>query len=153
MSFTTVDRVRDESWFTWELNISDNSINWYLIQANWIIISNIATVYDASKLIWSLFVWSHAENMLKRIEELLASGYLLIKEYGPEWRDTDKDGYIKIKEAEKLLDKIINGDIKLFDINYVEFWRQTTSSWALLKMTTPDNNLNLTPIFTTKDRF
>jgi hypothetical protein len=40
MVFTTVARVRDESWFNWDLNITDSSITWYLTQANGIIMRN-----------------------------------------------------------------------------------------------------------------
>lgn len=152
MAFTTVARVRSESWFNWNSDISDTYILWYLNQSNGVLLSYVASVYNAWLLVPSaIFTWSQAEQLLIRIEELLTSWYLLISEYWPEALNTDKDWYTKVKEAMWLLDKILSWDLKLFDVNFAEFSKNVTMSWIWLSMTTPDNNTDLTPIFTTSD--
>lgn len=141
MAYTTVERIRAESWFTWNSDISDNYIEWYLNQSHWIIIWRIGIRYDISKLSWSLFTWSQAEEMLKRIEELISSSYLLIAEYWNEARGSDKDWYNKIKQANALLDQITAWTLKLFDINWNEFWTKsisTSSSWLVLTLPNPE---------------
>lgn len=151
--FTTVDRIRLESWFNNNSDITDNNILAYWTQANAILLWYIWSIYDISSLSWTLFTWSQAEDILSRIEELYSSGSLLMAEYWPNAYNTDKDWSIKIKEARDLCDMIVVWTIRLFDINWNEFWKKNTSlSWNI-KMTTPDDNINLTPIFTISQKF
>lgn len=44
--------------------------------------------------------------MLQRAEELIAAGYLLIKQYGLEGIGTEADGYKKKSEGEKILQSL-----------------------------------------------
>jgi len=153
MLFTTVDSIRAESWFNWNSDISDNYINWYLIQANWVLLSYVATIYNANNLTWLLFIWSQAESFLQRIETILASGYLLINEYWIDSRGTDKDWYIKKKDALNMLQEITEWKTNLFDVNFNEFSKKSIAvAWGIV-MTTPDDNLNLKPTFTTNMEF
>lgn len=153
MTFTTVARVRAESGFNGNTDISDTYIGGYLTQANGVLLGYVASIYDATKLSGALFTGSQAESLLQRIEELFASGYLLIAEYGPEAKNSDKDGYNKVKEAEKLCTELLSGSFGLYDINSNEFTKKETASAGAIVMATPDNNPNLVPIFTTTDRF
>lgn len=131
MAYTTEARVRDETGFTWNTNITTTVIQGYLDQANGVVLSYVAARYDASKLKASSdFTDSQAENMLKRCEELLASGYLLIKEYWAEGADTDKDGYKKVEEATALLEMIMRGEIRLLKFSSKEFELATVNDQA-----------------------
>lgn len=152
--YSTVARIRDESWFTWNLDITDSFIQWYWDQANWVLLSYVAGIYDASYLAPSaLFTGSQAEQMLQRIEELLASWYLLIKEYWLEAKDTDKDWYNKVKEAKDLLMMLSTWDLTLIDNNFAEFAKKNTASaWGIV-FSSPDYNSNLDPIFKMSDTY
>lgn len=153
MLFTDKNQVRDESWFKNNLDITDSIIDWYITQANSIILSYIWIIYDVSKFTGSLFTWSQTENLLNRIETLLASWYLLQKEYWIEARNTDKDGYQKERDAVDILQKISEWEIRLFDINFNEFPKKSWSPTWALQMTTPSDNPNLDPTFTTNMKF
>ena len=152
MTFSTIDRIRDESWFTGNLNITDANIQPYLEQSNGVVLSYVGAKYNIINLVsWALFTGSQAEKMLQRCEELLASGYLLIKEYWPEGADTDKDGYKKVNEAESLLSMIMEGKIRLLDTNGKEF-----SSWAEKKEAAGLASIGATSganIFSVNDKF
>lgn len=117
MAFSTEARVRTESGFDGNSNVSSTLITEYLNQANGVVLSYVGARYRITALSGALFTGSQAENMLKRIEELLASGYLLIKEYGADALDSDKDGYKKVEEALELLTQIMEGKIRLLDVN------------------------------------
>lgn len=149
--YTTVTRVRNASWFSWNLDISDIFIEWYLIQAHAEVLSTISASYDVSELTWSLFSWSQAESFLGRIEELLASWELLIDEYWIEWVNTDKDWYKKCEEARKLLMKIVENDIKLLDNNYEAFPQtEIANAWAIAYVTATWTEY---PYFTVNQKF
>lgn len=153
MSFSTIARVRSESGFAGDTDISDTYIGGYLTQAHGVLLGYVANIYDATKFTGSLFIGSQAESMLQRIEELFASWYLLIAEYGPEGRNTDKDGYTKVKEAERLCIAMVEGTLTLFDVNSNEFTKKPSATAGSIVMSAPDNNTNLTPIFSTSQVF
>lgn len=60
------------------------------------------------------FIGSSAALMLESIEITLGSGLLLKKEYGPEGKNSDKDGYRMIDDANDLLTDIRENKIALF---------------------------------------
>ena len=113
MAFSTTARVRTESGFDGNSNVADATIAEYLDQANGVVLSYVGARYRITALSGTLFTGSQGEKFLKRVEELLASGYLLIKEYGADALDSDKDGYKKVNEAEELLTQIMEGKIRL----------------------------------------
>lgn len=148
--YSSIARVRSESWFTNNNDITDLYIEGYINQSNWILIWYIASIFNISNFSWVLFAWSQAENILKRIEELFSSWYLLIAEYWPEARNTDKDWYIKIKEAEGLCNKLLLWEISLFDINWNEYSKKWSApSWTIV-LTVP---LNSKAIFSINDKY
>ena len=151
--FTTTELVRDEAWFTNNLDITDAHIDWYILQAEWEVVSYIANIFDITEFSWSNFTNSQAEAFLQRIETLLASWYLLIREYWLEWKDTNSDWYIRCKEARDMLNKIWSWDINLFKTDYTSFTRTAISIGWFITMSTPDDNTSLTPTFTTEDKF
>ncbi len=130
MSYSTVDRVRSESGFDGNLNIKSSMIETYLEQANGIVKSYVASVYDISEFTGEKFTGSQGEKLLKRAEELIASGYLLIKQYGADSVDTDKDGYEKVKEGEGLLQRLTDKDhpLRLMNTDNTEFSRVSKST-------------------------
>ena len=113
MTYSTVANVRTEAGFNWNTDIPDATIEMYVNQSNWIINWMIGRIYDITKFAWSNFIWSQAEYMLARIEQLLSTWYLLLAEYWPEARDTDKDWQSKIDQAMDLILSISKGDTAL----------------------------------------
>jgi hypothetical protein len=71
--FATIEEVRQESGFNYETNVSDETIENYLIQANAELLSYVATIYDVKNFTGSLFDNSSAKRFLSRLETLLAS--------------------------------------------------------------------------------
>ena len=117
-NYSTIAQVRLEAGFTNNLDILDATITEYTNQAHGVILSKLASDYDITKLDVSnlAFVNSIAQSVLTRCEILLASGYLLIKEYGVMIGDKPIDeAKRRIDEAFKLLDKISSGEIQLLD--------------------------------------
>lgn len=119
-NFATATQVRLESGMTSNTAILDATITEYINEAHGIIISKLSTDYDTSKLDVSNldFVGSIAQSVLIRVEKLLASGYLLLKEYGVMIGDKPIDeAKRRIDEAMRLLDQISKGDLDLIDKN------------------------------------
>lgn len=54
-------------------------------------------------------------ELIRNATQLLAAGYILTIDYGPEHQGTNKDGQIKIKMARDILGKIEGGDTQLLD--------------------------------------
>ena len=133
MAYTTITNVRSESGFTGNTNITDAMLTIYLNQTNWIVQSYISSVYDITDLTWANFTLSQAEYMLKRIEELMASWYLLIKEYWREWLDADKNGYEKVNEWMELLKMITSWELRLIWVDWSEFDRiNKSTAWSMV---------------------
>ncbi len=130
MTYSTAARVRTESGFDGNQNVLDSVIEAYLEQANGVVQSYVASVYDISQLSGSKFTNSQAEKMLKRAEELIASGYLLIKEYGADSGESNKDGYEKVEEGESLLQRLTDKahPLRLIDTGGDEFSRVAKST-------------------------
>lgn len=118
--FSTVDNIRSEAGFDNNCNIDDTVIETYGNRAYGIVRSKISRMYSLTTLAEN-FTGSDAEALLVACEELLAAGYLLRKEYGPDALDSDKNGTLKINEAMELLDKIATGEIPLIDSNNSEY--------------------------------
>lgn len=66
------------------------------------------------------FTGSQAEDLLGRIETLLAAGYILQREY-PQEEGENSEGDMRIKRAQDLIDSILAGKLKLLDTNGNEF--------------------------------
>lgn len=118
--FTTVDDIRSEAGFDNNCNIDDTVIEKYGDRAHGILLSKVALRYNLTTIAEN-FTGSEAETLLIACEELLAAGYLLRKEYGPDALDSDKDGKKKIDEAMEILDKVSSGEIPLIDSNNNEY--------------------------------
>lgn len=65
-------------------------------------------------------------EIVKHAVILLAAGYVLTREYGPENAGTTKDGERKIKQAKEILKSIESGEQKLTDDNSGENLRNDT---------------------------
>jgi len=128
MAYSTIDQVRSESGFTNNSNITDAMITIYLNQANGVVQSFVSSIYNITTLTGTNFTGSQADLMLQRVEDLLASGYLMIKEYGAEWLDSDKDGYNKVDEWMSLLKMMTSGDLRLIGVDGTEFTRVNKDS-------------------------
>jgi len=120
-NYSTVTRVRDETGFTNNTNIADAVIQGYLDQATGVVKSWASMRYDLNAFAVN-FTGSQGEQVLKRVEEMLASGWLLVKEYGADAEGGDKGGYKKLEKiAMTMLDAIAKGEMRLLDTNNQEF--------------------------------
>lgn len=131
-NYATATQVRLESGLTSNTAILDATITEYINSAHGVILAKLATDYNISKLDVSNvdFPNSIAQSVLNRVEILLASGYLLIKEYGTMIGDKPIDeAKRRIDEAFKILDKISSGDMQLLDVNNVTIaWGDTSGN-------------------------
>ena len=120
MSYTTNTEVLKEAGLQYNTYIISADVDKYRTEAYAIIRSYISGRYNLSSFVLN-FSGSDAESILKRIEELMAAGFLLTKEYGTNDVPNDEDGINKITRAEEMLKMIQDGKIKLLDTNGTEF--------------------------------
>lgn len=140
MVYNTVAQVRKASWFDWNTDIADATIDWHITDAYNVLLWYIWSFYDTTLLSWSNFTWSQAAGMLKKIELLFASWYLLLDEYGPNQLWTETDGEGKIEKAEQMVREIIGEWLKmrvrLIGNDWREFWQVgATSTRAAMRST------------------
>lgn len=106
--YTTADDVREEAGFSNNQYITDQIVYDKLIKAQ-------------SEVNASLVIGGYAlpltavPEIVANATMLLAAGYLLTKEYGPEHSGTNKEGTLKIAQARDLLKKIESGGAGLVD--------------------------------------
>jgi hypothetical protein len=124
MANTTVAIVRSESGFDNNSDITDATITIYVDLAAAEVKGFVARIYDMAEMEASAkFSSSQAEAFLKGVETLWASGLLLIKEYGAEAQNADKDGYRKLELAKAMLLDLQEERVMLLDTDNVEFER------------------------------
>jgi len=130
--FSTVLRVRGEAWFVWNTNIADSYIEWYQKQGYWMVVSYTSAVYSIADFVGANFIWSQAESVLQRAEELISAWYLLIDQY---WNNDLwgwKTGWDRVNEWKALLLAISTWDMRLVWNDWEEFDRKTKStSWSI----------------------
>jgi len=104
----TVD-VRAEAGLNNNKWVSDQTIYGKLVKAQ--------SEVNASLLIggYTLPLSSPYPEVVSHAVILLAAGYLLTMDYGPEHNGTNKDGTLKIKQARDILAKLESGDTPLID--------------------------------------
>jgi phage gp36-like protein len=107
LSYCTIADIRRESGFVNNTNLADARVTETGERAQSEVESYLRGVYTLPL--------SSTPDLIEYITMLLASGYLLIREYGPESRDTDKDGYKKCAEARALLQQIAAKTLLLVD--------------------------------------
>lgn len=129
MAYTTTAAVRTESGFEGNTHVPDTMIDGYLEKAHAVVQGHLAAVYDITQFVsGSLFTDSQAEDYLQRAELLIASGFLLIKQYGGEVQDdVDSDGQERVDEGIEMLKMLADPEfpVRLIDINGDEFKRKT----------------------------
>ena len=120
MTFSTEPRVRDESWFTWNADLQTSTIETYQLQAYNIILWVVSWKYNITDLL-AADPLSQAWLYLARVEELMASWYLLIKEYWSDWTERKETWELKLKQANELLEKLFaTPPTKLIWLTWVE---------------------------------
>jgi hypothetical protein len=126
--FSTVQKVRDEAWFTGNTNIADSYILTYQKRWYWITTSYVSSVYNLNDLAWVNFVWSQASDMLETAETLIGAWLLLIDQY---WNNDlwwQKTGWDRLKEWKDLLMSITTGDMRLIWNDWEEFERKSKTT-------------------------
>jgi len=124
--YVSTSRVRAEAGLTGNSNITDTTIDVYIEQAHSIVQGMVSSVYEITNLTQANadFIDSHAEWYLARAEELIAAGYILLKEFGTnDFDETKKEGTKKVREGEALLTKLSDDEkpVNLLDINWNKF--------------------------------
>lgn len=106
--YVTADEVRDEAGFNNNRYVTDQ-----------LILSKIAKACDEiNATVFQFYATPFVDPVpetIKNIALQLATGYLLIKEYGAFAKGTEKDGAAKLANAEEDLQDIVNNTIELFD--------------------------------------
>lgn len=121
MAYTDIDKVRLEAWMQ-HSNIHTSTINTYINRAHAQVMSLVWQLYDVSQLTWPNRNNSLWYLVLSDAETLIASGYLLFKEYGNEqiWWPSGRE---KLEEWRHILNQIQMGKIRLIWLDNFEFPR------------------------------
>ena len=123
--WTNVWRVRRESWFEWNENVEDYTIEDTIEEAHSEILTTLKSKYDI-KAFNQNFQWSSTQKILTNIETLLSACYVLNREIIPTvWEE--EPWLAKCRRAQELLDKILSWDIVLLDNQDNEYL--TASTW------------------------
>jgi len=109
MTYTTVDKVRNSSWFKWNTNITDDDIQSYIDEATGVMLGLLGWTYNVTKLVdsYANFAWSNARKLLESIEKNLASWYLLTDEYWSDQIGETTDGEDKVQKWMDLINWIL----------------------------------------------
>lgn len=134
MSFTNANDVRNETWLAGNPNVTNDTIEKYVVMAHSIVISSVAWKYTVTDLTGSLFTWSQAEQFLVTAEVLIASGLLIQKEF---WSEvvSQWDGEKRIKQWKDMLMQLYDTKMPtiLIDINWSEFTRKSVvQAWWIV---------------------
>lgn len=116
-TYSLTASIRDDAGFTNNTYIVDASIDIQRLRAYALINSYVGTRYKIPSLVDANFVGSPAAQLLESIEINLGGAYLLIKEYWPAGRDTDKDWYRRFEDVKTLLAEIRDGKLSLFGLD------------------------------------
>ena len=119
-NYTNATNVRTEAGLVNNANLVDAThITPLIDEAHAELLGRVSARYSLTAFN-SNFSGSQAEDLLTRIETLLAAGYLLQREY-PQEQEEDGEGDSRIKRALDLLEAILSGKLKLLDSNGSEF--------------------------------
>lgn len=105
--YATIDSVRIEAGFTNNAYVTDQQISDRRDDAEAQVNS---ALYSAG---YPLPLATPYPTLLTNITKLFAAGYLLLQEYGEKDEGTNKEGKAKLKLAQDMLDKIVNGTMLL----------------------------------------
>jgi len=110
-NYASLFKIKREAGMAKNPYIDDDLVYNYRLEAEGLINGMLAGIY-------SVPFTSNIPKIITYIATLLSAGYLLQTEYGVEDDiDINKTGTSKIARAEKLLNKILNGDLQLLDSN------------------------------------
>lgn len=154
-TFSTNTKIRIESGFINNTDITDPTIDLYRYRAYGVVNSTISPVYRVQEMISSpMYEWSHAQTIIESCETLLASWYLLTKQYGIDqmWYGND-EAKDKIDEANSMLKQIAKWNMRLYGTDGLEFQRTedgatSLSLWPVAS--TPRESRNFT---STREKF
>lgn len=137
MVFNTASEVRTAWGFDNNTDITDIVIDGHIADANSVLLGYMASMYVLTEFAWSNFTDSHGERMLKKIELLLATWYLLLDEYGPNQFGKNPESEGLIKKAMDMIDAIIGAKgkdrVRLIWVDGTEFalaWF-TSTRWTM----------------------
>ncbi len=138
--YVTVDEVRQEAGLTNNRYIADELIFTKLIESE--------SEVNASLVIGGYDLpLTEVPQDVKNATKLLAAGYILTIDYGPEFAGTNKDGEKKIKMARDILSGIETGDKPLVSSAGVDMSAANSGVSGYPDDSAPD------PMFTTEDRY
>jgi hypothetical protein len=151
--YSTVENVRVEAGIEGNANILDTEVESYLKRAHAEVLSFVSAKYNVITLAGSNFEGSQAQGYLESAEVMLAAGLLLIRDYGKQSTDTDKDGYKKVAEARAMLSRLydVKNPMRLIGVDGTEFGNIAISNaGGLLFSSGTEEDEN---IFSVKDKW
>lgn len=137
MAYSTIAKIRQEAGFQNNDLVTDPVIEVKQGNAFNVVKGYVARRYSVSQLSGALFTGSQAADTLELAERLYAAGLLLNDEYsGQQMGETN--GKAKIDAAQKLLDDIASGTLKLLDVNGDVFTADVpTTAGIAMELTSP----------------
>lgn len=152
MVYTDSEQVREEAGLVNNQNIGEGKIEMLIDEAHSVIRGMIGARYSLAAM-GNNFSGSDAEKMLRRIETLLAAGYILQREY-PQEEEENGEGGMRVDRATVMLDQIVDGSLKLYDSLEMEYTIAGSSkSGQSVNSTIPDWTDETSPgLFTVRDR-
>ena len=120
MAYSTIAKIRQEAGFQNNTNIPDSLVTQFMTSATYVVNGYVARRYSLTNLSGATFTGSQAAAVLEEAERLMAAGKLLLQQYqGQQMGETN--GQAKVDAAQKILDDIASGTLRLIDTNNGEF--------------------------------
>lgn len=139
VTYSTTAAIRTDCGFDGNPNVTDPAIDALRVRAKSLIDSAVGTRYAVPAVPFvSPFLASPAAAYLETLEVMLAGALLLIREYGPEGRDTDKDGYRRKADADAMLKDVVSGAVSLFGSDGALIPSVTAVNAATIRGNKPD---------------
>ena len=145
-NYTTVSAVRNEAGLKYNKWISDADIYEKLLSS----MSEVNSILIRSGYTLPL---DSVPDIIENATRLLAAGYMLLKDYGPEFAGTNKDGTAKIKQARDLLAQISKGDLVLVDVTTQEVVTRASSIRGYPDSTAEDQSPSEGRMFNIYDQY
>lgn len=147
MAYSTEPKIRQEAGFQGNANITTTLVEQFMTTATNVVNGYVARRYSLSNLSGATFTGSQAASVLEEAERLYAAGKLMLQQYqGQPMGETN--GQQKVDAAQKILDDIASGNLRLLDTSSDEFTAdKASSSGGLLPAATMParENADVTP--------
>ena len=132
-TYATSNDVRLEAWFQWNPNVTNDTIEKYIVMWHSIVLSRIAWKYNTTLFEGDNFTDSQAHVYLKTAEILISAGLLLQKEFGTNY-EAEKEGARRFKDWNDMLMMMFDPKTPVFLIGNdgIEYPRKSVwTAWSI----------------------